>query len=46
MAQASSPTATAPHHAPAGTRSSCTYAEPAVATNPKNTSTATSPSPE
>ena len=39
------PTASAPHHAVAGNRSCCTYALPTVATNPKNTSTITSPSP-
>ena len=45
MAHANSPTTSEPHHAAPGTYSTCTYAEPTVATNPKNTSTITSPRP-
>src|SRR6476619_8376191 len=45
MAQARRPTTSEPHHAAPGTYSTCTYAEPTVATNPKNTSTITSPRP-
>jgi hypothetical protein len=45
IATAPRPTTREPTTAGAGTRSSCTYAEPQVATTPKKTSTASSPKP-
>ena len=45
IATASSPIAAPDHHAAAGTRWTCTYADPAVAMSPKNRKTESSPSP-